>query len=216
MHCMSIQIICVFPHDATIRYVLNVFFAFCVLFVIYTLYYPFWGHSELMCMCDHKVSWSLEGGDQTQWQTTQNTSAQSACLDPVTLADGQTYHVYVRASDVMNNTVTDSVTFHVDGTGPEVQDLGLRNRWGRDGVHVHASADLSTMVLVLEASDPHSGLKALRWSLGTESLTDDVGSRAFAVQRIENVVRRRDTRGVILSLISHRPTYHRPTSCAQS
>ena len=116
-----------------------------------------------------------------------NVPAQNVCL-PLPLKDGDTYDLTIRASDIINNTNTDDVRVHVDHTAPVVRELGLRGRWGRTGLYVHDSTDLSTMELVLEGSDPHSGLLSILWSLGTQPFGDDLGRRAAGVQRLDNVV----------------------------
>ena len=116
-----------------------------------------------------------------------NVPAQNVCL-PLPLKDGDTYDLTVRAYDIMNNTNTDDVRVHVDHTAPVARELGLRGRWGRTGLYVHDSTDMSSMELVLEGSDPHSGLSSILWALGTQPFGDDVGRGAAGVQRLDNVV----------------------------
>ncbi|KAL8573303.1 hypothetical protein ACOMHN_032765 [Nucella lapillus] len=87
----------------------------------------------------------------------------------------------------MGNSKEDKVRVSIDHTPPEVRVQGLRGRWGREGLQVHGSTDLSTMTLALRASDPHSGLRTLGWTLSTQPLGgDDVGSGTVAVQRLDN------------------------------
>ena len=124
-----------------------------------------------------------------------NVPAQNVCVS-LPLNDGDTYDLTIRASDIMNNSNTDDVRVHVDHTAPVARDLGLRGRWGRAGLHVHDSTDLSRLELVMEGSDPHSGLLSIVWSLGTRPLGDDVGRRAVGVQRLNNVVSGRTWFGV--------------------
>ena len=139
------------------------------------------------------MSWQVDNGAQSEWQTVQNVTAESVCL-PLSPRDGQTYELHVRATDVTGQQLQDSVTVTVDSTGPELRDRGLRGRWGRDGLHVHNFTDLSLMKLVLEVSDPHSGMTALSWALGTMSGADDLGSRSLHVQRVSEGVSKVDER----------------------
>ena len=47
-------------------------------------------------------------------------------------ADGDSVRVWVRATDVMGNTKTDSVLVHVDSSPPVIQDVrvgGTRSTW---------------------------------------------------------------------------------------
>nr|KAG5686569.1 hypothetical protein BaRGS_027226 [Batillaria attramentaria] len=82
--------------------------------------------------------------------------------------------------------MTESVIVSIDHTGPDVSMEGLRGTFGRDGLYVHNNTDLSTMVLVVHASDPHSGVKTLTWIIGTKDGSDDVGRGAAAVQRLND------------------------------
>lgn len=76
----------------------------------------------------------------------------------------------------------------IDHSGPEVVVIGLKGRLDRDAVYVHNNTDLSSMELLVQASDPHSGLLTLHWTLGTHNLADDVGSGTVGVQRLSNSV----------------------------
>ena len=103
--------------------------------------------------------------------------------------DGETYNISVLASDLVNNAETDSVRVHIDSTGPEVDVWGLRGRWGTNGLYIHNSTDLSTMIMIVTAHDPHSGLHTIKWKLGSDPLANDVGQQSVAVQRWKNEVR---------------------------
>ena len=56
-------------------------------------------------------------------------------------ADGDSVRVWVRATDVMGNTKTDSVLVHIDSSPPVIQDVWL-SRHGRTQLAVHHSTDL--------------------------------------------------------------------------
>nr|KAG5696653.1 hypothetical protein BaRGS_023062 [Batillaria attramentaria] len=80
----------------------------------------------------------------------------------------------------------DRVRVSIDHTGPSLSIEGLRGRFGQDGLYVHNTTDLSSMLLLVHTADPHSGIKTLEWTLGTRDLSDDVGSGAVGVQRLDN------------------------------
>ena len=61
-------------------------------------------------------------------------------------ADGDSVRMWVRATDVMGNTKTDSVLVHVDSSPPVIQDVWLF-RHGRTQLAVHHSLDLFDMRL---------------------------------------------------------------------
>ncbi|KAK7101794.1 hypothetical protein V1264_020121 [Littorina saxatilis] len=132
-----------------------------------------------------EMSWSLDGGAMSTFQTVNNLQAQSTCLNEV-LSDGQTYSVMIRASDIMDKFKEENVTVSIDYSPPEVEVLGLKGRLDRDVVYVHNDTDLSLMVLLVETADPHSGLRSLHWTLGTRHMADDVGRGAVGVQRLPN------------------------------
>nr|KAG5704406.1 hypothetical protein BaRGS_031112 [Batillaria attramentaria] len=93
--------------------------------------------------------------------------AEAACVKE-RLKDGETYDIW-----------EDSVRVSIDHTGPSVSIEGLRGRFGRDGLYVHNTTDLSSMLLLVHAADPHSGIKTLEWTLGTRDLSVDVGRGAI-------------------------------------
>lgn len=76
----------------------------------------------------------------------------------------------------------------IDHSVPEVPIAGLKGRLDRDVVLVHNNTDLSRMQLLVQASDPHSGLLTMQWVLGTHNLSSDLGDGAVGVQRLPNVV----------------------------
>ena len=49
------------------------------------------------------MAWSLNNGSISQFQQINDLQTQSTCLTE-TLADGQTYDVLIRATDIMNNS----------------------------------------------------------------------------------------------------------------
>nr|KAG5704396.1 hypothetical protein BaRGS_031102 [Batillaria attramentaria] len=82
----------------------------------------------------------------------------------------------------------ENVRVSIDHTGPSVSIEGLRGRFGRDGLYVHNTTDLSSMLLLVRAADPHSGIKTLEWTLGTRDLAADLGNGALGVNRLGNAM----------------------------
>ncbi|KAK7493736.1 hypothetical protein BaRGS_00015065, partial [Batillaria attramentaria] len=112
---------------------------------------------------------------------------QTACLQEQ-LHDGETYDIWINAIDIMGNHKEDRVRVSIDHTGPIVSIGGLRGRFGRDGLYVHNTTDLSSMLLLVHAADPHSGIKTLEWTVGTHDIFDDVGRGSVRVNRLDNSV----------------------------
>jgi len=73
----------------------------------------------------------------------------------------------VGAVDIMGAKLVDSILFRVDRTPPELAGISL-SKGSEHGLFVHDSGDLSLMDVSFEASDIHSGLMELRWTI-TES-----------------------------------------------
>ncbi|KAK7460765.1 hypothetical protein BaRGS_00038812, partial [Batillaria attramentaria] len=132
-----------------------------------------------------ELAYKVGQGSATGFTSLADTHSQTRCYG-TTLTDGQTYTSFIRATDIMGNSRTESVIVSIDHTGPDVSMEGLRGTFGRDGLYVHNNTDLSTMVLVVHASDPHSGVKTLTWIIGTKDGSDDVGRGAAAVQRLND------------------------------
>ncbi|XP_076453311.1 uncharacterized protein LOC143288575 [Babylonia areolata] len=146
---------------------------------------PVRGTDNVLGVTKFEVSWSRNGAPRSGFTEVNDLFAQTTCL-PLSIHDGETYDVWVRASDVMNNSKEDSVQVSIDRTGPDVSISGLQGRWDTEDLHVHDGTDLSTMTLVVTAADPHSGLTTMGWTLSTRPLADDVGRGAVAVQRLDN------------------------------
>ncbi|KAK7496778.1 hypothetical protein BaRGS_00011987, partial [Batillaria attramentaria] len=132
------------------------------------------------------VAWSRDGSDRTTMADIPDVYSKSTCLKEP-LKDGETYTVWIQATDIMGNQAEDNVTVSIDHTAPSLSVVGLRGRFGLDGLYVHNATGLLSMQLLVHAADPHSGIKTLEWKLGTRDLSDDLGRRAVGVQRMKNV-----------------------------
>uniref|UniRef100_A0ABM0MJ98 Uncharacterized protein LOC102806247 n=1 Tax=Saccoglossus kowalevskii TaxID=10224 RepID=A0ABM0MJ98_SACKO len=78
--------------------------------------------------------------------------------------DGDSIHLWVRATDVMGNTNQDDVLIHVDSSPPEIHHISLM-RHGQTQLAVHNSVDLYDMRVVFQTYDDHSGLHNIHWKL---------------------------------------------------
>ncbi|KAK7493734.1 hypothetical protein BaRGS_00015063 [Batillaria attramentaria] len=129
-----------------------------------------------------QMSWSRDAGARSAPVEIPDVLNQTSCLQE-RVQDGETYNIWITATDIMGNQNEDSVQVSIDHTGPSVSIEGLRGRFGRDGLYVHNTTDLSSMLLLVRAADPHSGIKTLEWTLGTRDLSHDLGSGAIGVNR---------------------------------
>ncbi|KAK7493722.1 hypothetical protein BaRGS_00015051, partial [Batillaria attramentaria] len=147
---------------------------------------PVTGTDNVDGVVKFELSWRQDQSAMSPLQEVPNLKAQSTCLPSLTLVDGQTYHILIRATDIMGNYKEDEAEVSIDHTGPSVSIEGLRGRFGRDGLYVHNTTDLSSMLLLIHVTDPHSGIKTLEWTLGTRDLAGDVGRGTIGVQRLKN------------------------------
>ncbi|XP_052073985.1 uncharacterized protein LOC127711862 [Mytilus californianus] len=93
-----------------------------------------------------------------------NFTSQSLCLKTI-MNDGDTFLLRLRARDIMNHTLNDSVQVHIDRSVPEISDIWLiRNR--KTQLYVHHSSDLSNIHLEFKAFDLHSGVQEIKWAFG--------------------------------------------------
>ncbi|XP_069134856.1 uncharacterized protein [Argopecten irradians] len=109
-------------------------------------------------------------------------TSQKLCVSPK-LTDGETYRLDLVAEDVMTHTYTDSLVTYIDSSEPDIVDIWLEKD-GYERLFVHNSIDLSKMILTFEASDIHSGIHSVDWSLGTIFGGNDIGQGSIGVQRL--------------------------------
>ncbi|KAK7493717.1 hypothetical protein BaRGS_00015046, partial [Batillaria attramentaria] len=146
---------------------------------------PITGTDNVIGITKFEVFWSRDGSPRSTPQEVPDVYAEAFCLKEQ-LKDGETYDIWVRATDIMGNFREENVRVSIDHTGPSVSIEGLRGRFGRDGLYVHNTTDLSSMLLLVRAADPHSGIKTLEWTLGTRDLAADLGNGALGVNRLGN------------------------------
>ncbi|KAK2158684.1 hypothetical protein NP493_1763g00001 [Ridgeia piscesae] len=135
---------------------------------------------EVSHAVDNDGGCSLNSSDS--WRNVDDFQSEQILLD-IPRADGDSVRVWVRATDVMGNTKTDSVLVHVDSSPPVIQDVWL-SRHGRTQLAVHHSTDLSDLKFEFESYDYHSGLKEIHWRLH-DSVDPDLthGDGHVAVRR---------------------------------
>ena len=101
-----------------------------------------------------------------------------------TLADGDTWVINITAIDIMEYTLTEKMVIYIDKSQPLIQNMYLV-RDNYKYLFVHNSTDLSEMDFYFEALDPHSGIRQLKWWLGTYYGGNDIGQGVFAVSRLQ-------------------------------
>ncbi|XP_077866322.1 uncharacterized protein LOC144354078 [Saccoglossus kowalevskii] len=78
--------------------------------------------------------------------------------------DGDAVRIWVKAFDVLDNTVIDNTTVHIDSSPPVIGDIYLAKN-GMDYLTVHSSVDLFDMKVMFDCFDDHSGLYTIEWTL---------------------------------------------------
>ena len=88
----------------------------------------------------------------------------------------------------MGNTLIKYTELKVDSSPPVLKLWGLEHG-GVRMLYVHRVEDLSQMSITLDAIDPHSGIKTVKWFLGTSIDSADVGRLTEPVNRYAKGVR---------------------------
>ncbi|KAK7496776.1 hypothetical protein BaRGS_00011985 [Batillaria attramentaria] len=146
---------------------------------------PVTGTDNVHGIVKFEMAWQRDYEPKTSFSWVSDVYAQTTCVTE-TLLDGETYDIWIRATDIMENYTEDTVRVSIDHTDPVLNIVGLRGRFDRDGLYVHNTSDLSTMKLMVNAEDPHSAIKTLTWTLDTRDPVGNVGSDAVGVQQEEN------------------------------
>ena len=100
----------------------------------------------------YKIS---EGDDEEiEWTAVPDPLSQTVTLSTLSIADGDTVSISIKAIDVMNNTLDDDIIVYVDSSPPTIDEIYLV----KDGyryLFVHDSTDLSEMNMTFVAYDAH-------------------------------------------------------------
>ena len=112
-----------------------------------------------------------------------NVKDEQVSLSSLTLEDGDTVNVTIKAKDIRENTVTGNIVVYVDASPPMIELNGLCKDT-ECNIYVHNSVDLVSMDFRFEALDPHGGLRQVYWKLGTTHKSGDIGHGALPVVKL--------------------------------
>ncbi|XP_062589946.1 uncharacterized protein LOC134251560 [Saccostrea cucullata] len=145
---------------------------------------PISGTTNVFGIVSYHYSWFKENKRMSSDVLVPRFPIQSLCVD-LDLKDGETRTITVTSKDLMNNSLSENITFHVDSSVPDIENIWLK----KDGVRqlfVHNSTDLSKMKLEFKAFDSHSGLYSIEYFLGTSLGGKELAYKAIAVQTLGN------------------------------
>ena len=97
---------------------------------------------------------SNSGDEEIEWQNVPDPLSQTLTLSTLGIDDGDTVGISIKAIDIMNNTLVDSIVLYIDSSPPTVEEMYLV----KDGyryLFVHDSTDLSQMDMQFSAYDAH-------------------------------------------------------------
>ncbi|XP_078701246.1 uncharacterized protein LOC144927586 [Branchiostoma floridae x Branchiostoma belcheri] len=97
--------------------------------------------------------------------------------------DGDTVKLWVKASDIMGNEITDSITAHIDSSAPVIENMWLASG-DETNIVVHNSVELYEMQVQFDAFDQHSGLHDITWTLADFKTSAQIASGVVAVQQL--------------------------------
>ncbi|XP_053381647.1 uncharacterized protein LOC123555884 isoform X2 [Mercenaria mercenaria] len=145
---------------------------------------PVSGTHNLFGITSFNFSWSLNGKSFSPEIVVPDFLNQTYC-HRLSMSDGQTYTVNIKAIDILNNTFLENRTVHIDRTVPHINNIGLEKR-DEKRLFVHDDTDLSQMRLIFDALDPHSGLLNIQWKFGTSDAGHELGSGAIGIHTINH------------------------------
>ena len=87
---------------------------------------------------------------------------------PSGIADGDSVTIWFEAEDYKSNQAQERVLVHIDSSPPNVSDLGLVIN-SFEGQVLHATESFLDLRIRFSASDMHSGLYSIEWSIQTDS-----------------------------------------------
>lgn len=131
-------------------------------------------------------SWFKENKEMSAEVTIPNFPDQRFCVD-LGVKDGETHTVTITSKDLMENSLSENITFYVDASVPDIEEVWL----SKDGIRqlfVHNSTDLAQMVFQFKAFDSHSGLYSIEYFLGTSRGGNELAYKTLAVHTLENKV----------------------------
>nr|KAG5689778.1 hypothetical protein BaRGS_011579 [Batillaria attramentaria] len=119
-----------------------------------------------------ELSYGRESEARSAWTSIRDIDQQTVCLRK-DLHDGDTYKIWIRASDIMGNSQEDLVQVGIDHTAPHVSMQASRSNDGHK-LFVRDLADLSTLDLLVHAEDPHSGIQSVEVTVSSVPSSSDL------------------------------------------
>lgn len=116
------------------------------------------------------------GKDQSSPPTYQYRNHRSTSIEiseNQNLQDGNSFSVWVKAYDILGNTKEERFVLHYDSSKPAVSLTKLRKNVGEDKMNFTSS------VHILGASDPHSGVKRIKYRFKAQSTKTVVGEYEY-------------------------------------
>nr|XP_034310671.1 uncharacterized protein LOC117684082 [Crassostrea gigas] len=123
----------------------------------------------------YDVAYSI-GMDQSppptyQYQNYKNSSIEIS--ENQTLQDGNTFTIWVKAYDILGKTKEERFVLHYDSSKPVVSLVELHKNVGEDKMN------LTSSIHILGASDPHSGVKRIKYRFRAQSTGKVINDREY-------------------------------------
>ena len=122
-------------------------------------------------------------------QSVPNFLNQDLCIPSsvTSTTDGDTITFTLHMYDLVQHSLEENCTVHLDSSGAEINDMWL-TKDGRHQIYIHSGTDLSKMQLVFKAFDIHSGLHSVHWLIGVSDDNTHFGYGALGVIRLNDSV----------------------------
>lgn len=116
--------------------------------------------------------------------TTSDLAIESVPVSIPNLSDGDSVTIWFEARDFNSKDADENVLVHIDSSPPVVSDLGLVINGVKRQV-LHGTQNLLDLNIEFQASDAHSGLYNIDWSIRTDS--KDIGNGIVPVATLNRV-----------------------------
>lgn len=146
---------------------------------------PVSGTSNVHGIIQFLFSWKVNNGTFSNETIVPSFTQQLLCSN-LSVTDGQTYTLSIRATDIINNSFAEERTVFIDRSVPLISNIWIRKD-DRERLFVHGNSDLSKMKLSFETFDPHSGIYSIEWNFGTENSGHLLGKGTIKVNRLKGV-----------------------------
>lgn len=146
---------------------------------------PVNGTSNVHGITQFLFSWKLNNGTFSNETIVPSLTQQLLCSN-LSVTDGQTYTLNIRAIDIVNNSYAEERKVFIDRSVPLISNIWI-SKGDREQLFVHDDSDLSKMKLSFETFDPHSGIYSIEWNFGTENIGHLLGKGTIKVNRLKEV-----------------------------